>query len=280
VQRAQFHGVAPAAIAHYGQIQGRAGSIFGISGTWRGMSDGRSSATHGLTSAVIRAAGIGVAPARRALTFLGRSSGIDWAAEGMLDGVDGDEREQRRELLERLARDGVPLEELRVAVAEDRVATLPVQRVLAGDDRYTLSEVAGKAGLETDDLRRDFVNLGVAVPDDDTKAFDDDDLQAATAIAAFRDAGLDQQGLESVGRVLGQSMRTLTAAIRELLAESVQPADGERDFGLRYAELAGALGRELEIVVAHAIRVHMREGIRYEIVGGVERETGRLPDYA
>jgi len=221
---------------------------------------------------------MGVTPARRALALLGSSSGIDWKGEGLLDGVDGQDREQRRELLERLAREGVELDELRAAVAEDRLAALPVQRVLAGDDCYTLPELASKAGIDPETLRRDLVNLGLASPDDDTKAFDDDDLEAAGAIAAFREAGLDEQGLQSVGRVLGQSMRTVTAAIRELLAESVQPADGERDLGLRYAELAGALGRELEIVVAHAIRAHMREGVRYEVIGGVERTTGQLPD--
>jgi adenylate cyclase len=242
------------------------------------MSDGRSSVALGLGSAVWRAASIGVTPARRALSLLGRSSGVDWESEGLLDGVDDREREQRRDLLERLAREGVPLDELRTAVAEDRLAALPVQRVLAGDDCYTLPEVASKAGIDPETLRRDLVNLGLAAPDDDTKAFDDHDLEAAGAIAAFREAGLDEQGLQSVGRVLGQSMRTVTAAIRELLADSVHPAEGERDLGLRYAELAGALGRELEIVVAHAIRVHMREGVRYEVIGGVERTTGQLPD--
>jgi len=242
------------------------------------MSDGRSSVALGLGSAVWRAASMGVTPARRALALLGSSSGIDWDGEGLLDGVDGQEREQRRDLLERLAREGVELDELRAAVAEDRLAALPVQRVLAGDDCYTLPELASKAGIDPETLRRDLVNLGLAAPDDDTKAFDDHDLEAAGAIAAFREAGLDEQGLQSVGRVLGQSMRTVTAAIRELLADSVQPADGERDLGLRYAELAGALGRELEIVVAHAIRAHMREGVRYEVIGGVERATGQLPD--
>jgi adenylate cyclase len=172
----------------------------------------------------------------------------------------------------------VPVDDLRRAVAHDRLAALPVQRVLAGDDCYTLPELADEAGVERETMRKDLINLGFAVPDDDTKAFDDDDLDAACAVAAFRAAGIDEQGLQSVGRVLGQSMRTVAAAVRELLGESVRPADGEHDVGLRYAELAGALGRELETVVAHAIRVHIREGVRYEVIGGVERDTGQLPD--
>ena len=40
----------------------------------------------------------------------------DFESEGLLDGVDGPERESRLELLERSARTGVGLEELRHAV--------------------------------------------------------------------------------------------------------------------------------------------------------------------
>ena len=37
---------------------------------------------------------------------------IDFAAEGLLDGLEGEEREERVALLERFSADGVPLEEL------------------------------------------------------------------------------------------------------------------------------------------------------------------------
>ena len=47
------------------------------------------------------------------------------------------------ELLEQLAAEGVPLEELRDAVAAGRLALLPVERAIAGDGpRYTAREVA------------------------------------------------------------------------------------------------------------------------------------------
>jgi adenylate cyclase len=121
------------------------------------------------------------------------------------------------------------------------------------------------------------MNLGLAVPDDETTAFDDDDLDMACAVAAFRAAGIDERGLQGVGRVLGQSMRTVTAAIRELLADTVQPGAGEQELGLRYAHLAEALGQQLETVVAHTMRVHMRDGIRYEVVGGLQQRVGALP---
>ena len=58
---------------------------------------------------------------------------IDFEAEGLLDGVEGEAREARRELLERLAGEGVPLEELREAVEGGRLVLLPVERAVAGD---------------------------------------------------------------------------------------------------------------------------------------------------
>src|ERR671924_5326 len=50
---------------------------------------------------------------------------IDFEAEGLLKGTRGNTREARRELLEQLLADGVPLEDLRRAVEEDRLALLP-----------------------------------------------------------------------------------------------------------------------------------------------------------
>ena len=50
---------------------------------------------------------------------------IDFEAEGLLEGLDGEAREARERLLAELVDDGVELEELRTAVAEDRLALLP-----------------------------------------------------------------------------------------------------------------------------------------------------------
>jgi hypothetical protein len=61
---------------------------------------------------------------------------IDFEAEGLLEGLDEATRAARRDLLEQLAADGATLDELKRAVAEDRLALLPVERVLAGEGRY------------------------------------------------------------------------------------------------------------------------------------------------
>src|SRR5699024_1788492 len=93
---------------------------------------------------------------------------IDFEAEGLLDGLEGDAREARRELLERLAAEGVPLEELRDAVASARLTLLPAERALAGGDaRYTPREIAELSGLDLEFLRRATTALGIPFPEPD-----------------------------------------------------------------------------------------------------------------
>src|SRR4051812_19854905 len=60
---------------------------------------------------------------------------------------DDDARESRLRLLRDLHDDGVTYEELEQAVQEQRLAVLPVERVLRREGRYTDRELAEKAGV-------------------------------------------------------------------------------------------------------------------------------------
>ena len=77
---------------------------------------------------------------------------IDFAAEGLLDGLEGEERAERLALLEHLAADGVPLAELRRATATGTLMFLPAERVIAGDERYTAAQVAQLSGVDAEFL--------------------------------------------------------------------------------------------------------------------------------
>src|SRR5437764_15166123 len=76
---------------------------------------------------------------------MGHDPAMDFEAAGLLDGLDGQERAARENLLEQLVADGFSEEELKAAVAEDRLALLPVERVLGG--RYTAAEIEGRTGV-------------------------------------------------------------------------------------------------------------------------------------
>src|SRR5438105_6067055 len=77
---------------------------------------------------------------------------MDFAGAGLLDGLEGEERAAREQLLERLVADGFTVDELKAAAAEDRLALLPVERVLGG--KFTAAEGARRAAPPAERLVR------------------------------------------------------------------------------------------------------------------------------
>jgi adenylate cyclase len=205
--------------------------------------------------------------------------GIDFEAQGLLDGLDGErEREARLELLRELSQDGVDLEELRRAVAENRLALLPSELALGGRGRYTLAEVAERSGLDADFFARLWRALGFAVPQPDEATFTDEDVEAAANVRSFRDAGLPDEGVLEIARLLGQSMARLAAATGRIFAETfLRPGDTERSVALRYAEETRQLEPLLAQALTHTLRAHERANLRQAVVGSAELRTGRLP---
>jgi len=67
--------------------------------------------------------------------------GIDFAAEGLLDGLGGEARAARLELLEQLTAEGVGIEELRAAGRDGRLLYVGAERAMGGEARYSLREV-------------------------------------------------------------------------------------------------------------------------------------------
>lgn len=206
---------------------------------------------------------------------------VDFEREGLLDGLDGDAREARAELLERLSADGVPLEELKAAVAEDRLSLVPVERALAGEGRYTAAEVAERIGLDQDFLLAQWQAFGMSTPGPEDRTLTDDDVAAAERIKQFRDAGLPDDGILEAARVMGQAMANVSAATRQLVGEAMlRPGDTELDLGARYVEAANRLGPLMGPLLEHGYLMHLREGMRRDAVGRAERESGSLPGAA
>jgi adenylate cyclase len=206
------------------------------------------------------------------------SEKIDFEAEGLLKGLRGKAREGRRRLLEELAAEGVPLDELRRAVAEDRLALLPVERVLAGGGRrYTVEEVAERSGLERERLEAQWRALGLAVPDDDQPVFTEPDVEAAQRIAALREAGIPDEGMLEMARLLGMTMAQLAAANRRLIGETyMQPGDTEYEVATRLATAARIFSPMMADSLAYLLNVHLREQIRHDAIGVAEVSAGSL----
>lgn len=203
---------------------------------------------------------------------------MDFEAEGLLEGLSGEERSARLQLLEQLSSAGVSLDELRTAVEEQRLALLPVERALGGTPDLTASDVADRAGVSVDFVKRHRRALGLPQAGTDEKSFTSEDVEAIEDLKNFVEAGLDEEGLEDVTRVVGESMQRVARSVAQLTASSLlRPGVSEHELGVGYAEaargLVPTLGKQLEYV----FKLQLLEIVRSDMVSRAELETGRLP---
>jgi adenylate cyclase len=205
-------------------------------------------------------------------------AGIDFEAEGLLDGVGGQARAARLDLLERLAAEGVSLEELREAIAAGRLTLLPVERAIAGDGpRYTRDEVAELSGADLGLLQRASAALGIPYPEAGEKVLTEADLGAARRVKAFLDAGLPEDGIIQVARAIGMGTARVADANRELIRRTLmQPGDTERDLALRFAAAAEHMMPIFEPTLLYAQRAHLLEQIRRDVIGAADLASGEM----
>jgi adenylate cyclase len=203
---------------------------------------------------------------------------VDFAAEGLLDGLQGAARDARERLLGDLLDDGVPLEELRAAVADNTLMMLPVERRVGAEPRWTFDEIAAESGMDPGflaDLRR---SAGLPVQDRDGRLLTDVDLEAAVTARRYLDAGVPRDDMLEVVRILGRALAQAAEAMRRAsLAAVFDPAADEYDLAMRYADSAAALQPLTAPMLDQLLQLHLRHAVRSELLEVAERESGGLP---
>jgi adenylate cyclase len=201
--------------------------------------------------------------------------GMDFEAAGLLDGLDGEERAARLRLLEQLAGDGVGLDELKAAIDEDRLALVPVERVLG--THHTAAEIEARTGLPAELMLRIRRLTGLSRASAEDRVFADEDIAAAESTKVFLDAGFDEEGLSQITRVLGEAMSRLAATVTTSFAETfLKPGDSEEDVATRFSSLAEQLTPALTPVLVAAFKAHLRETVSRAMLGRAEREAGQI----
>jgi adenylate cyclase len=205
---------------------------------------------------------------------------IDYEAEGLLDDIGpGPARDARLELLRTLEQEGFSPEELRRAARDDRLALLPVERVLEAEGpRHTLREVAEATELGLEFLQDARRAIGDPVVDPDERVLTDEELELARHAKVLLDAGLDRESFLELVRVMSHALDSIASTLVATLGQALlKPGDTERDLGLRYAEslrmLAPLAGPALELILGRRVREQIREAV----IGRAELESGRLP---
>jgi len=203
---------------------------------------------------------------------------MDWEAEGLLEGcADDAARAARRALLDKLHADGVSLEELRHAVEEQRLALLPVDRLLSSEGRYTAREIAAESGLDLEWFQTQRRVLGLAVPGPDERVYGEADLESARLGTQYRDVGLPDDDALEAQRVLGRGMARYAEAVRMLVGQTfLQGGTDEAELASRLEAVAKVLMPLAGPWLEYVFNLHMREALRQEVVTAEQLATGRL----
>jgi adenylate cyclase len=119
--------------------------------------------------------------------------------------------------------------------------------------------------------------LGFPTIKADERAWTDEDVAAAQSIKRFLDAGVPEDAVTEISRVLGEAMSRLSATVTGAFADAyLEPGDNERDVALRYATMAEQLLPSMEPVLNAALKEYIRDSARRGIIGAAERERGQL----
>lgn len=201
----------------------------------------------------------------------------DWDEAGLTAGLDEPARLARIALLDELAATGVGVDELRRAAAEDRLALLPVERVLAGEPRYSRTELAERAGVDPEVAAALLSALGLSLPEPDVVAYSEHDLDLAVRLRSVLDAGLPTDTLVELARVLGLGMARYAEAVRTTIARGfIRPGDSEHDVATRYATVARQLLPDSAALMRHAFTLHLLQLVRSDVITAAERERGQV----
>jgi adenylate cyclase len=194
---------------------------------------------------------------------------IDWAAEGLLDGLEGRAREERVGLLDTLIAEGVPLEEVKRSNRDGEILFLLAGRAIDLEFKWTWEEVVEQCGLD---------EQGTPRPVPGERSFTDSDVGLLKATAKFLDAGMPEDEVVAIGRLLGRGFEQAAEAMRgSAMAMILEPGMDERELALRYARVAGMLTPMVEPMLGHMLRLQLGKLVHTELISAEERATGRLP---
>jgi len=203
---------------------------------------------------------------------------IDFEAEGLLDGLEGAQREERLVLLEKLAAQGVPLSDLRRTTATGTVMYLAADRVIVGTERYTASEVAELTGVEEEFLARVRRAMGLPIPAPQEPVYTAAEVESARMIHVARDAGIEDEDLLELLRILGRGLGQSAESLRALPLKLVlEPGMTETELAQRYALVAEQLYPLVNPLVENILALHLRHATQSTVVSAMEREGGLLP---
>jgi adenylate cyclase len=203
---------------------------------------------------------------------------IDFAAEGLLDGLEGEARAERLALLQYLTADGVSLAELHRTTTSGTLMFLPAERVIGGRARFTAAEIAQRGEVSEDFLIavRRAMGLPIAAPEE--AIYTEADLEAVRMRHVAQAAGISDEEILDLMRTLGRGLSQAAETMRTLTMRLVlEPGVSEHELAQRYASAASQLAPMLGPLVTNLLNLHLRQMAQSEAINAAERSGGQLP---
>jgi adenylate cyclase len=199
----------------------------------------------------------------------------DIESSGLLDGLEGEDRAQRAELVGWLLARGFTVGEIRGSFSPMLLAS----RRLIGDDGTYIStrDIAERAGIDVDMVRRVQRAIGLPTDDDpDEAVFLRADGETVLHTAKFLKLGFDADQLLQVTRTLAEGLANAAEMMRyTALATVLQPGATELSTAKGSELVVAAAAPLLGPMIEDMLLLQLRHSLETEAVNASERASGK-----
>ena len=202
---------------------------------------------------------------------------IDLEALGLLDGLEGEARTERAELIAWLLDRGFSIDQIRASVAP---LLLPANRVMGEDGVYlSAREICEETGLDLPLLQRLQGAVGLPrIEDPDAAVLPRVDGEAVAHAKIFLDMGVDPDETVAVMRVLMEGLQHAAAMMRRAAFRTLmRPGASEIDLAGASEALARQAVPQVGPMVQDLLLLELRHTFETEAVNAAERAAGTLP---
>ncbi len=203
---------------------------------------------------------------------------LDFEAAGLLDGLEGETRAQRVALLRYLVEQGISREGLLRHHRDGTLTYALVERTVGGAPQYTHAELLERAGIRAELFEALRQAIGLPLTEGDERAFVEADVDAARIAGEFVRAGIPEEDVLDVARVLGRGLAQAADLMRETaLRRVLEPGLSELELAERLGAATAALAPMMPPLVADMLTLHLRHIAQLEAIDAAERLGGELP---
>ncbi len=205
----------------------------------------------------------------------GPGEGIfDSETSDLLDGLTGQARAERAELIPWLLSQGITVEQIRESFSP---MLLAARRVLGDDGSYlSARQIGEEVGLEVDELNRFNRASGLPQVDDpDAAVFMRPDGDTAVHIKRFLDLGIDPEQMLAVVRVLADGLSNAAEVMRSAaLGPVFHPGVTELEIAKGSQALVSQAAPLLGPMIQDMLLMQLRHAVETDAINANERRAG------